>query len=121
MKTDDPSAFLHRDRRGSGNNFRRTGVLGSGMTVARDSPIVARACFFSEPVENQAAGWIARTCVVAQSIKEHRRNGCGVAVPFPGEGECEADDQGRVILTNAMTPAGKCSASYARTAQVGRR
>ncbi|WSH02374.1 hypothetical protein U8P71_04920 [Rhizobium ruizarguesonis] len=86
MKTDDPSILLHRERRGSGNNFRRTGVLGSGMTVARVSKIVPLVCFLSEPVENQAAGWIARPCVVAQPIKEHRRNGCSVAGPVSGEG-----------------------------------
>jgi hypothetical protein len=56
------------------------------MTVARDSPTVTRVGLLSKPVENQAAGWIARPCVVAQPIKEHRRNGCGVAGPVSGEG-----------------------------------
>ncbi|WP_156408891.1 hypothetical protein [Rhizobium sp. Root708] len=56
------------------------------MTVARVNKIVPLACFLSEPVENQAAGWIARPCVVAQPIKEHRRNGCSVAGPVSGEG-----------------------------------
>ncbi|PDS76378.1 hypothetical protein [Rhizobium sp. L43] len=86
------------------------------MTVARDSPIVPRACFLSEPVENQTAGWIARPCVVAQPIKERRRNGCGVAIPLSGEGEREAYDQGGVVLANAMTTAGHGSASSGRTA-----
>ncbi|TBY53320.1 hypothetical protein E0H59_18230 [Rhizobium leguminosarum bv. viciae] len=86
------------------------------MTVARDTPIVPPVCFLSEPIEDQAAGWIARTCAAAQPIKEHWRNGCGVAMPLPGEGECEADDQRRVILANAITPAGQRSASSARTA-----
>ncbi|MGO7572797.1 hypothetical protein ACC699_35015 [Rhizobium ruizarguesonis] len=121
MKTDDPSAFLHRDGRGSGNNFRRTFVLGRGMTVARYSPILPRACSPIDPVENQAAGWIAGRCVVAQPIKQYRRNGCGVAGPVSGEGKCEADDQRRVILANATTPACQRSASFGRTAKFGRR
>ncbi|ULJ77346.1 hypothetical protein MF410_14955 [Rhizobium sp. C104] len=91
------------------------------MTVARDSPILPRACSPIEPVENQAAGWIARPCVVAQPIKEHRRNGCGVAGPVSGEGKCEADDQRRVILANATTPACQRSASFGRTAKFGQR
>ncbi|NEK04255.1 hypothetical protein ELI00_29050 (plasmid) [Rhizobium ruizarguesonis] len=121
MKTDDPSLFLHSACRRSGNNFRRTGVLGSGMTVARASKIVPHVCFLSQPVENQAAGWIARPCVVAQPIKEHRRNGCAAAIPLQGEGECEAYDQRWVVLANTRTPAGHGSAGSGRAAEYGRR
>ncbi|TBC54517.1 hypothetical protein ELH27_35905 [Rhizobium leguminosarum] len=85
------------------------------MTVARVSKIVPLVCFLSEPVENQAAGWIARPCVVGQPVKEHRRNGCGVACSLSGEGEREADDQRWVILANATTPAGQRDASSGRT------
>ncbi|MBY5811286.1 hypothetical protein [Rhizobium leguminosarum] len=98
-----------------------TCVLGIGIRVARDSPILPRACSPIEPLENQAAGWIARPCVVAQPIKEHRRNGCGVAGPVSGEGKREADDQRRVILANATTPACQRNAGFGRTAKfVGR-
>jgi hypothetical protein len=63
------------------------------MAVAGgSSPIVARACFPREPVENQAAGRIAEISVAAKPIKQHGWNGCGVAIPLPGEGEREADD-----------------------------
>lgn len=93
-------------------------MLGSGMTV---SPILPRACFLVEPVENQAARWIARPCVVGQPIKEHRRNGCGVAVPLSGESEREAYEQGGVVLATTRTPAGHGSAGFARAAQYGRR
>ncbi|UIJ87245.1 hypothetical protein LZK77_04495 [Rhizobium leguminosarum] len=91
------------------------------MTVARDSPLVPRVCFLGEPVEDQAAGWIARTCVVAQPIKEHRRNGCGVAIPLPGEGEREAYDQGGVVLAATRTPAGHGRVGSARASEYGRR
>ncbi|MFK3777697.1 hypothetical protein [Agrobacterium sp. NPDC089420] len=99
-----------------------TCVMGRSMMVARDSKIVPLVCFLGEPVENQAARWIAGPCVVGQPVKEHERNGGGGAMSLSGERKCEADDQRRVILANATTPACQSSAaSFSRTAKFGRR
>ncbi|AHF86647.1 hypothetical protein RLEG3_12415 [Rhizobium leguminosarum bv. trifolii WSM1689] len=91
------------------------------MTVARDSPILPRAFFLVEPVENQPAGRIAEISVAAKPIKQHGWNGCGVAIPLSGEDEREADDQRRVILAIATTPGGQRGVSSGRTTQFGRR
>ncbi|TBD34860.1 hypothetical protein [Rhizobium ruizarguesonis] len=91
------------------------------MTVARDSPILPRACSPIEPVENQAAGRIAEISVAAKPIKQHGWYGCGVAITLSGKDEREADDQRRVILAIAATPAGQRRVSSGRTTQFERR